>query len=234
MVQENLCRDKPAEDWSGTTASAGWESITPMDQLRKPTLVALFVLGAVAPILIMLLAPQPPTRQWWRDGAVALGFLGFALMGWQFVPMAWMPFLTETFGTGTLIQWHSDLSLVALYLVLAHPLVLMIGNPRYLVAFNVLTGVGRLRSGVVALLLTLVIVATCLWRRRLNLRRRPWRWLHDLLAAAIMGFALHHVLRVGYYTFLPLQRWLWIGYVAVWGILVAYTRGSAELARAER
>ncbi len=204
-----------------------------MHQLRKPTLVALFVLGTVAPVLIMLLAPQPPTRQWWRDGAVALGFLGFALMGWQFMPMTRLTFLTETFGNGTLIKWHADLSLAAFYLVLAHPMVLVIGNPRNLVAFNVLTGVGRLRSGVVAFTLTLAIVATCLWRRRLNLRRRPWCWLHDLLAAAIMGFALHHVLRVGYYTSLPLQRWLWIAYVAVWGILVVYTRGSAELARAE-
>lgn len=53
-----------------------------MGALRKPTLVTLFVLGSVAPILIMLLAPQPAARQWWRDGAVALGFLGFALMGW--------------------------------------------------------------------------------------------------------------------------------------------------------
>lgn len=201
-----------------------------MDQLRKPTLVALFVLGTVAPILIMLLAPHPPTWQWWRDGAVALGFLGFALMGWQFVPMARLTFLTETFGTGTLVRWHSDLSLAAFYLVLPHPLVLSIGNPRNLVAFNLLTGVGRLRSGVVAFALTLLVVATCLWRRRLNLSRRPWRWLHDILAAAIMGFALHHVLRVGYYTSLPLQRWLWIAYVVIWGIMVVYTRGSAELA----
>lgn len=73
--------------------------------------------------------------------------------------MARLTFLTETFGTGTLIQWHSDLSLAALYLVLA----------------------------------------------------------------------LHHIVRVGYYTSLRLQRWLWIAYVAVWGVLVVSTRTSAEL-----
>ena len=147
--------------------------------------------------------------------------------------MARLTFLTETFGTGTLIQWHSDLSLAAFYLVLAHPLVLLIGNARNIVALNVLTGVGRLRSGVVAFTLTLAIVGTCIWRGGLGLERRPWRWLHDLLAAAIMGFALHHVLRVGYYTSLPLQRWLWIASVAAWGILVVYTRGSADLAHVE-
>ncbi len=200
------------------------------NQGRKRLLIGLFILATVAPILIMLLAPSPASRQWWRDGAVALGFLGFGLMGWQFVPMARLSFLTDTFGKGKLLQFHRDLSLAAFYLVIAHPLVLVLGNPRNLMAFNLFSGVGRLRSGLLAFLLTLIIVATCLWRAELKLKREPWIWLHDILAVAIMGFALHHVLQVGYYTALPLQRWLWIVYIAIWGVLIVYTRAPAVAA----
>lgn len=198
-----------------------------MDQIRKPALIVLFALGTAAPILIMLLAPQPASRQLWRDGAVGLGFLGFALMGWQFVPMARLPFLTDIFGRAALLNFHIQLSLAAFYLVVAHPVILMLGNPRYLVAFDLLGGVWRLRAGVLALLLTMIIVATCVWRAKLNMGKTTWIWLHDILAVAIMGFSLYHILRVGYYTSQPLQRGLWIIYIVVWGILIVYTRAVA-------
>ena len=198
-----------------------------MDQARKTVLISLFILGTVTPVLIMLLAPQPALRQWWREASVALGFLGFALMGWQFVPMAQLSFLSNTFGRPALLKFHIDLSLAAFYLVLAHPLVLLIGNPRYIVTFNLLTGVWRMRTGVIALVLTMIIVATCVWRSNLKLGRSLWIWMHDIVAVAIMGFSLHHILGVGYYTAAPLQRWLWIVYIAVWGILIVYTRATA-------
>jgi predicted ferric reductase len=199
-----------------------------MDQLRKPALVALFIVGTIAPVLIMLLAPQPATRQWWREVSVALGFLGFALMGWQFVPMAQLPFLHDTFGRPALLKFHIDLSLAAFYFVLAHPLVLLLGNRRYIVTFNLLSGVWRMRTGVIALLLTMIIVATCVWRAKLKLGRLTWIWQHDILAVAIMGFSLHHILAVGYYTSLPLQRWLWVTFVVIWAILIVYTRATAN------
>jgi predicted ferric reductase len=198
-----------------------------MDQPRKAVLIGLFILGTVAPILIMLLAPQPASRQWWREVAVALGFLGFALMGWQFVPMAQLPFLRDTFGRPALLKFHIDVSLAAFYLVLAHPLVLLLGNPRYIVTFNLLSGVWRMLTGVIALVLTMIIVGTCVWRSQLGMRRNPWIWLHDIVAVAIIGFSLHHILGVGYYTAVPLQRWLWVVYVLIWGVLIVYTRATA-------
>jgi predicted ferric reductase len=198
-----------------------------VEQVRKPALVALFVLGTVAPVLIMLLAPQPASRQWWREVSVALGFVGFALMGWQFVPMANVGFLTDTFGRAGLLKFHIDVSLAAFCFVLAHPLVLVLGNPRYIVTFNLFTGVWRMRTGVIAVILTMIIVGTCVWRAQLKLGRSLWIWLHDIVAVAIMGFSLHHILGVGYYTAVPLQRWLWIVYVVIWAVLIIYTRATA-------
>lgn len=199
------------------------------ESLKKRLTLGLFILGTLAPILIMLLAPQPASRQWWRDGAVALGFIGFALMGWQFVPMARIAFLTDIFGQRALLKFHIDVSLVALYLLIAHPVALVLGNPRNMIAFNLFSGTGRLRSGVIAFLLLVVIAATCVWRAKLKLKRDPWLWLHDILAVAIMGFSLHHVLGVGYYTAVPLQRWLWIFYIILWSGLLVYTRASAMM-----
>ncbi len=198
-----------------------------MDRVNKPVFVALFILGTVAPVLIMLLAPQPALRQWWRELSVALGFIGLALMGWQFVPLSNMGFLTDTFRRRELLKFHIDVSLVAFCFVLAHPLVLVLGNPRYIVTFNLLTGVWRMRTGVIAVILTMIIVGTCVWRAQLGMRRNPWIWLHDITAVAIIGFSLHHILGVGYYTAVPLQRWLWIVYVVIWAALIIYTRATA-------
>lgn len=172
----------------------------------------------------MWLAPQPDSRQWWRDTAVAIGFLGLSLMGWQFVSPVRLRFLTEVIDLDTLYRMHHRLSRISLFLVLAHPLILVIGNPYNFVAFNLLSGAWKLAAGTVAFILMVILVLTSVWREWLHLGYDLWHGLHDILAAAVLGFALYHILKVGYYTALPIQRWLWIVYAGFWAFLILYIR----------
>lgn len=186
--------------------------------------LVLFVVLLLLPLAIMLLAPHPSGRQWWRDGAVALGFLGLSLMGWQFVSPVRLRFLTEAIDLDTLYRIHHMLSRLAFFLVLAHPLILVLGNPYNFVAFNLLSGAWKLMAGTLAFGLMALLVVTSIWREWLRLSYEIWHILHDLLAAAVLGFALYHILTVGYYTALPLQRWLWILYAIIWFAMILYIR----------
>lgn len=191
---------------------------------RQILWLSVFALLLVAPILIMVIAPRPQSRQLVRDVAVALGFLGLSLMGMQFFPTARLHFIAETFPLDTLYSVHHELSKASFFLILAHPILLIASNPYNFVAFNIFGAPWKLRAGVVALVLMLLLVMTSVWRVWLGLKYEPWRGLHDLLTVGAAGFAFYHILTVGYYTALPLQRGLWIAYGAVWVLVLLEIR----------
>ncbi|MGC9520743.1 MAG: ferredoxin reductase family protein [Anaerolineae bacterium] len=191
---------------------------------KKVICLLLFVLITILPVLLMLLAPRPAGRQLWRDAAVALGFLGLALMGWQFVPTVRLGWLTDIFNLDALYNVHHAMSRLSFYLVLAHPVLLLLGNPYNFVAFNVISGAWRLRAGVFAFTLMIFLVGTSVWRQWLRLGYEIWHGLHDVLAVAVVGFALYHILNVNYYTSLPVQQALWVVYGVVWAAMILWIR----------
>ncbi len=182
-----------------------------------------FVL-VLAPLLVLLLGPQPGGRTFWRELTAALGFAGLSLMGIQFIPTARLPFLGDVFPPDTLYVFHHRLSIAAFVLTLAHPLVLFVQNPYTLLLLNVFTAPWRARAGVAAVLVLVALVITSVRRVALGLNYENWRLLHDVFSVAIIGFALYHILNVNYYTSVPLQRWLIIGLGLLWGALIVYIR----------
>ncbi len=204
------------------------------DYVKKLVCVLLFLLVTVAPVLIMLLAPRPAGRQLWRDTAVALGFLGFGLMGWQFVPTVRLGWLTEIFNLDTLYNVHHRLSRISFYLVLAHPIMLVVGNPYNFVAFNLVSGVWRLQAGVLASILMVLLVGTSVWRKWLRLEYEVWHALHDIFAVAIVVLVLFHILNVNYFTSLPIQRILWWVYAAIWVAMLLFFRVVTPLRLLQR
>ena len=186
--------------------------------------LSVFILLLIAPLLIMIVAPRPAGRQLIRDVAVGLGFLGLSLMGLQFFPAGRLHFIAETFPLDTLYDVHHEMSKAAFFLVLAHPILLIASNPYNFVAFNIVGAPWKLRAGIIAFALMLLLVMTSVWRVWLRLNYEAWRSLHDLFTIGVAGFALYHILKVDYYTALPLQRWLWIGYAVLWGAVLLEIR----------
>ena len=186
--------------------------------------VAVYVLALVAPVLIMVVAPQPVARQFWRDAAVAIGFVGFALMGVQLVPTARLPFLTDAFALDAIYKVHHKLSRFAFIMVLAHPVLLILQNPYNLVALNLFSAPWKLRAGPIALISLVLLIGTSVWRQWLRLSYEAWRILHNILSVGVIGFSLFHIFRVDYYTSLPLQRVLWVIYGIIWGGMILYIR----------
>lgn len=186
-------------------------------------IVVYFVL-IFAPLLILLLAPRPAGRTFWRELSVAIGFAGLALMGLQFIPTARLPFLSEVFPLDTLYNFHHRLSVIAFLLTLAHPLILFIQNPYTLKLLNVFSAPWRARAGVLAAVALIFLVLTSVKRLSLKLSYEAWRLLHDILSVAVVGFALYHIFKVDYYTSVPVQRWLWVVMGILWGLMMVYIR----------
>ncbi len=186
--------------------------------------IAVYFILVFAPLMILLFAPRPAGRTFWRELSVSLGFAGLALMGLQFIPTARLPFLSEIFPLDTLYDVHHRLSIIAFLLTLAHPLILFVQNPHTLRLLNIISAPWRARAAVAAIVLLILLIFTSIKRLALKLSYEAWRWLHDILSVGIAALALYHILEVNYYTSVTIQRGLWIVLGLVWAAMIVYIR----------
>ncbi len=186
--------------------------------------IVVYLALALGPLILLLVTPRPPQREFWREVAVALGFAGLSLMGLQFIPTARLGFLADVFPMDTMYYFHHWTSVAATLLIAAHPLVLIANNRNVLILFDLANAPWRARAGIMAGLAVIGLTVLSVWRKEFRLKYEPWRWLHNLFAVAATGLALWHIFGVRYYLASPVQRVLWIALPAVWGGLLGYVK----------
>ena len=115
------------------------------------------------------------------------------MMGLQFGLTARFRYVTEPWGEDVIYHFHRQISLIAVGLVVAHPLILFVVRPELLALLNSIDGaVARpLRRLSIFSLIALVVMA--LWRAKRNIRYETWHLTHIVLAvvAVAAGLAAH-------------------------------------------
>jgi predicted ferric reductase len=186
--------------------------------------IAVYIALTLAPLLILLVGPQKPDQGFWQRFSVALGFAGLAMMALQFVLTARFKTLKAPYGSDVVYHFHRQISLVAFALILAHPLILFIDDPRTLALLNVVTAPWRARAAVASVLLLIVLISLSLWRKRLQVGYTFWRVSHGILGTIVVILAMIHVILVGFYINTPLKAVLWTAYGSFWIVLLLYVR----------
>ena len=186
--------------------------------------IAVYLALTLAPLILLMIGPKLPRHNFWQLFSVALGFAGLAMMALQFVLTARFKTLKAPYGSDIVYHFHRQISLVAFALVLAHPLILFVTDPRTLGLLNFVTAPWRARAAVASVLLLLVLIGLSLWRKQIGLSYTPWRVSHGILGALILILAMIHVILVGIYINTPLKAILWTAYGAFWIVLLLYVR----------
>lgn len=185
-------------------------------------LVYLFLV--CAPLLLLLIGEKPEGREFWRELSVALGFTGLAMLSLQFVLTARFKRIKAPYGADIVYHFHRQVSLVALMLILVHPLLLFIFSPATLRLLNLFTAPWRARAGVTAVVLLFVLISTSLWRTRFKIEYTRWRIWHGILSVCVVALAIVHVILARHYLNTPLKQILWITYGLFWLGLLFYIR----------
>ncbi|HMQ35644.1 MAG TPA: ferric reductase-like transmembrane domain-containing protein, partial [Chloroflexaceae bacterium] len=195
-------------------------------QLRRRAVfwVLVVLLLVLAPLFALLAGARPEGRPFWVELSVALGFAGLALMGLQFLLTARIRYLTTPFGIDIVYHFHRQISVIATLLVLAHPIILFVGDPSNLARLNLIEAGWQARTGVLSVVALLALVVSSLWRQPLGLAYEPWRAAHGTLAVLAVALAMAHVAIVGYHVATPWKRALWIALPMLWIALLAYVR----------
>ncbi len=196
--------------------------------MKKKTYANLWLIFLILliflPLILLIIFPRPPRREFLRDFSVSLGFITMALLGLQTIPTSRLKFITQYFPMEKLYTVHHQTSILTFVLAIVHPVLLFINNPETLQLLNLVTAPWRARAAVLSVLAMLVLVITSVWREQINMKYDVWRWLHDAMAVIAIGLALFHMFRVNYYMSLTYQRVLWLVLTAIWLAVILYIR----------
>ncbi len=186
--------------------------------------ILLYILFAVAPLLLMLTGERPMGREFIRELSVAFGFVGIGLMALHFVLTARITAVKAPYGSDVVYHFHHKISFITLFLWLAHPIILFLKYDWAIGLLNVFTAPWRARWGVLSVVAMLGLMVWALIRKRLRLEYVRWRIWHGVLASLAMLAVMVHAYMVGQYIGTPLKQGLWMGYGALCLFLVAYLR----------
>ena len=112
---------------------------------RVAVWIVLYLLFILAPLFALLAGTLPPTRDFWTVFSVAIGYSGLAMMGLQFGLTARFRHVTEPWGEDVIYHFHRQISLIAVGLVIAHPLILFVVRPELLALLNSIQAPWRAR-----------------------------------------------------------------------------------------
>jgi predicted ferric reductase len=192
--------------------------------LRGAAWLLVYLFFIVAPLFALLLGSHPPARTFWTEFSVALGYAGLAMMGLQFGLTARFRFVTAPWGEDVIYHFHRQISLIAVALVVAHPIILFIERPELLRLLNSFTAPWRARFAALSTYSLIAIVVMSLWRTRLRIRYEVWHALHIILAVVAVVAGVAHMIGWSFYLDDPWKRGLWLALIAFWLLLLVYVR----------
>jgi len=192
--------------------------------VRGAVWVIFYLLFILAPLFALLAGSIPPARDFWTEFSVALGYAGLAMMGLQFGLTARFRYVTQPWGEDVIYHFHRQISLVAVALVVAHPLILFAVRPELLALLNSIQAPWRARFAALSIYSLIALVVMALWRAKLKLRYETWHLTHIVLALVAVAAGLLHMIGWGFYLIDPWKRALWIGLTIFWVGLLLYVR----------
>jgi predicted ferric reductase len=210
-----------------------------MTLVVRGTLWVLAYLGVVlSPLVFAAIGVNHADHGFWTNFSVALGFVGLAMLGLEFVLVARFKPVAAPFGEDALLQFHRQIGYVGLAFILVHFAI----SARWdeVTPAKALAAPALVWFGMVALLALAALIATSVWRRRLRLSYEAWHVTHTVLAVVLIVGALGHVLFVDEYVSSIWKQILWalmsIGFVAliVWVRLIKPRRALSRPWRLER
>lgn len=160
---------------------------------------SLYSLLALLPIGWLLLSPPTP-RSWLGEAAVLLGALALSIMALQALISGRHTWFAHEVGFDNVLQFHRQIGIGALFLVIAHPVALFIAHPSLIHFLDPREETLRALTLMALLGASIVLIISSLWRKRFGLPYEWWRLLHGGLALFIVFGGLGHAIMAQRYT----------------------------------
>jgi len=161
--------------------------------------LSIYVLLALIPMLIAVAGDIPEYRTFWIEFGVALGFIGLSMFALQFIFSGRIRRIAPRFGNDNILNFHRQIGITAFFLILAHPVTLIIADPGFISYFDPRVNFMRAIALSFVTIAIIVITITSIWRITFKLQYEHWRLLHGFLALSIVFIGVAHAIQVSHY-----------------------------------
>jgi predicted ferric reductase len=192
----DAARDSKVADLRPTTALSAQKMRASV--LQTLCWLGLYLLLCLSP-LVLLSFGAPTPRGFWLELGVGLGVVGFAILALQSLSIARFRHVAPFFGSDAILLFHRQLGFIALFFVLAHPLLLLAVEPRYIEYLDPHVNALRAIFLIMATIGVILLVALPPLRKKISLEYEWWRLSHAVFAAGVLVVGLVHGLQVGHY-----------------------------------
>lgn len=194
----------------------------------KPITIACWLfcyLGiATLPLLIAMGIARPEPRNLLVEMGSMLGLLGLGMLATQLIISGRHRWFASGVGQDNLLQFHRRTGIAAWLFILAHPVLLMLGDRQFLAWLDPTEDALR-ASGVIALALALTaLIISSIWRMELGLQYETWRTLHASLSLFVVAGGLGHALMGQHHTAGLLTQILLVGGISIPLVLLLESR----------
>ncbi len=162
--------------------------------------LVVYLIVILLPLCIMMVRPTPPERPFWVEFSLALGFIGLVQIAVQFALVARYESVTAPYGIDLILKYHRQIAIVAVLLLVAHPIILVLENPDLVDLLNPFGGTRASRVGNWGLYALILLVLLSVFRKQIKLDYELWRVTHALLGISAIVLAHWHIRLVGHYT----------------------------------
>ena len=198
--------------------------LLPSWNARGAVWLILYLFFVLAPLFALLTGSLPPPRDFWTEFSASIGYAGLAIMGLQFGLTARFRYVTEPWGEDVIYHFHRKISLLAVGLVVAHPLILFVVRPELIGLLNSIQAPWRARFAALSVYSLIALIVMAIWRVKLKITYETWHLTHILLAIVAVVAGVLHMLGWGFYLTDARKRVLWIGMTVFWMGLLVYVR----------
>lgn len=188
--------------------------------IRGVIWIGLYLFIILFPLVIAVINdPITGARPLGIEVAAAFGYVGLAVMAFQFALISRVHSVAGAFGQDALFQFHKEMGIVAFFLILLHPVLMFFHN--YFPWQWIVNPFGptpwEVRYGIISFNALLLLVFLSLYRKALRLSYEWWELSHRFLAAAAGLAGLLHMWMIGAYAGSLFMKLTWSVYVVLLG-----------------
>lgn len=165
---------------------------------------AIYIVLVALPLIAILIGGRSGERSFGIEAGVMLGVLALSIMAVQAAFSGRHARIAPALGVDNILQFHRQVGIGALLLVLAHPLWLIAHDPAYLDYLDPRDETLRAVTLIALLCAIVALVCGSLWRKQIGLSYEYWRLMHGGLTAFLIAGGLGHALMVSHHTGHPI------------------------------
>lgn len=131
-----------------------------MHLVRAAFWIAVYLGLVLAPLFVLLVGTAQTNAGFWWDLSIALGFAGTSMMGVQFLLTARFKRAVAPFGIDIIYYFHRYVAVVAVVIILAHPIILAFVSPTMLGFLNPVRAPWHMTAGLASILTLTTLMVT--------------------------------------------------------------------------